>query len=235
MAEVYWQKEKQMQSLGFDYTYDKEFYDYLREKNVDEVRGFVQNLARDQNYLEHSVHFLENHDEVRSLTAFGHEGKAQAAALMSLTLPGARFYHNGEWMGKKIRQSIKTRRAQSEPVNDKMVNFYNTLTPAIFYNSAFQNGSWTYLWPNAEAQTSNNLFVWKWVSGNQKFVCIINYSGSTGQGNVILRDAQSPSGSDVYAITEILTAKSYDRSANQMRTSGLGVLVQPWSGQIFKY
>lgn len=235
MAEVYWNKEKQMQQLGFDYTYDKEFYDQLREKNHDEIRGFIQNLARDPYYLEHSVHFLENHDEVRSMAAFGFEEKAKAAALMSLTLPGVRFYHHGEWEGLRTRMSIKARRPQNESVNDRMKKFYNTVTPAIFYNSAFQNGTWSYLWPNSESFTSSNLFAWKWVSGNQKFLCIINFSGSQGQGNIILRDAQSPTGSDTYTITDILTGQNFDRSANEMRTRGLGVLLRGWEGQIFKY
>jgi glycosidase len=63
MAEVYWDREWDLQQQGFDYTYDKRLYDRLAARQVAEVRG---HLDADPEFQRKSVRFLENHDEPRA-------------------------------------------------------------------------------------------------------------------------------------------------------------------------
>ncbi|NMA10586.1 MAG: alpha-amylase, partial [Methanomicrobiales archaeon] len=63
MAEVYWDLEWTLQQQGFDYTYDKRFYDRLRNGAAGPVRD---HLRADSEYRDKSVRFLENHDEDRA-------------------------------------------------------------------------------------------------------------------------------------------------------------------------
>jgi hypothetical protein len=46
LVKVYWDKEWELQQLGFDYTYDKRLLDRLHVKNIEEIRGisFVNSL-----------------------------------------------------------------------------------------------------------------------------------------------------------------------------------------------
>ena len=61
MAEVYWGLEGRLQSLGFDYTYDKQLYDELIGRHYPQAQH--QLLSSPPEYVAASVHFLENHDE----------------------------------------------------------------------------------------------------------------------------------------------------------------------------
>ncbi|HEX7961532.1 MAG TPA: alpha-amylase family glycosyl hydrolase, partial [Terriglobales bacterium] len=110
MAEVYWNTEWLLQQLGFNFTYDKCFYDRLRDSAVHELR---LHLAADQQYQRRSVRFLENHDEPRSQVAF--ENRLPAAAVLMSTLPGMHFYHEGQFDGRKRRIPVQLSRAAEEP------------------------------------------------------------------------------------------------------------------------
>lgn len=83
-----------MISLGFDFVYEKELLDTLATQDMSKVRGFIDYM--DINYHRHANHFVENHDEPRAVAKFG--GKdyvANVAALLSYTLPGAKFIFHG--------------------------------------------------------------------------------------------------------------------------------------------
>lgn len=59
--------------------------------------------------------------------------------------------------------------------------------------------------------------------------CFSDYEGS---GRVIVSDAEGDGDID---ITELLSGEKYQRSAKEMRESGLFVIVPSWYGQIFSY
>jgi glycosidase len=67
-AEAYWGKEEELQALGFDYTYEKSFYDRLLEGNIEAVKLALERPIALQARM---VHFVENHDEARAAAAFG--------------------------------------------------------------------------------------------------------------------------------------------------------------------
>ena len=66
LAEVYWDREYQLQQQGFDFTYDKRLLDRLHHGDAAEARGHLQ---ADPGYSAKLARFLENHDEARSVDA----------------------------------------------------------------------------------------------------------------------------------------------------------------------
>ena len=119
IAEVYWDMEWQLQQMGFQFAYDKRLYDRLRSAGPQEI---LAHLRADLSYQTHLVRFLENHDEERSAAAFT-DGKLQAAAALIATLPGLRFYHQGQLEGRKIHLPIALDRAADESSDSAAQSF----------------------------------------------------------------------------------------------------------------
>ena len=63
MAEVYWNREYELQQVGFDFTYDKTLYDRLLGDDAESIRA---HLRASLDYQSHCVRFLENDDEQRA-------------------------------------------------------------------------------------------------------------------------------------------------------------------------
>jgi len=113
MAEVYWDLEWTMLQQGFDYAYDKRLYDRLREGHARPVR---EHLYAGLDYQSKLARFLENHDEPRAAATFV-PGMHEAAAAITYLSPGLRFFHHGQFEGRKKRISPHLVRAPLEPVD----------------------------------------------------------------------------------------------------------------------
>ncbi len=101
MAEVYWDLEWTMQHQGFDFAYDKRLYDRLRDGHARPVR---EHFLAGLDYQDKLARFLENHDEPRAAATFPREVH-EAAAVITFVAPGLRFFHQGEFGGRKKRIS----------------------------------------------------------------------------------------------------------------------------------
>ena len=116
MAEVYWDLEWTMLQQGFDYAYDKRLYDRLREGHARPVR---EHLYAGLDYQSKLARFLENHDEPRAAATFA-PGMHEAAAIITFLSPGLRFFHQGQFEGRKKRISPHLVRAPLEPVDETL-------------------------------------------------------------------------------------------------------------------
>ena len=101
MAEVYWDLEWTLQQQGFDYAYDKRLYDRLREHHARPVR---EHFHAGLDYQDKLARFLENHDEPRAAATFPPDVH-KAAAVITFLSPGLRFFHQGQFEGRKKRIS----------------------------------------------------------------------------------------------------------------------------------
>jgi glycosidase len=101
MAEVYWDLEWTMLEQGFDYAYDKRLYDRLREGHARPVR---EHLWAGLDFQTKLARFLENHDEPRAAATFA-PGMHEAAAVITFLSPGLRFFHQGQFEGRRKRIS----------------------------------------------------------------------------------------------------------------------------------
>ena len=111
MAEVYWDLEWTLQQQGFDYAYDKRLYDRLRNLHARTVR---EHFLAGLDYQDKMARFLENHDEPRAASTFSPE-IYEAAAVITFLCPGLRFFHQGQFEGRKKRISPHLCRARTNP------------------------------------------------------------------------------------------------------------------------
>ncbi|EFA77836.1 hypothetical protein PPL_09334 [Heterostelium album PN500] len=231
LAEVYHPWESQLQQLGFDYTYDKMLHDYLGSGNLDQVRGWIS--GNSVQFAQHSAHFCSNHDEPRAANFFGSWWRADAAALVTYTMPGLRFFWWGDFEGYQNQLDVHLRREESESAVDTVMQFYQNLT-SIVSDPVFKYGTFEYLNVTG-SDTEWTLIAYKWTYQNEKRLCVLNFSDTQGSGSIILSDAQPINGNDTIPVTDLLSGTTYFRSAQQLRTTGLFVVVNTWYGQIFKY
>lgn len=126
IAEVYWNREYDLQQLGFDFTYDKTLYDRLKNHDGEGVR---LHLEATEDYQNHSLRFIENHDEERAASVFGEFSNSNFALLSFL--PGSILYHQGQSEGKKIKIPVQLARNPEEPIDNTTENFYNRAFTAI--------------------------------------------------------------------------------------------------------
>ena len=134
MAEAYSDTEFALQQLGFDYTYDKKIYDDVRDGNT---HGVLSHLKGGWAFQAKTARFLENHDENRAHHSFGPHRMPAVAALMG-SLPGLRFYHQGQLEGKSLRIPVQLCRSQSESPQSEIKHVYErilTVTNAPAYHS----------------------------------------------------------------------------------------------------
>jgi hypothetical protein len=123
LAEAYWNTEPELLALGFDYTYDKGFYDALLAGHLDGMRQMLWRPAALQSRM---VHFVENHDETRAVVAFGAQ-RSLAAAAISLLIPGARLVYEGQLSGWRVKAPVQLARIPDEPTDLEVEPFYRTL------------------------------------------------------------------------------------------------------------
>ncbi len=184
MAEVYWDLEAALLDVGFDYTYDKRLYDYLRDGQVQAART---HLRAEPAYLEHMVHFLENHDEQRAASVFTPE-MHRAAAVATFFVPGMRFFHQGQLEGRKVRISVHLQRGPHEPVDPELNAFYQELLAAL-RQPIFTAGAWQLL-KSVDAATGlphPALLAYGWSrSGGEQAVVVVNYTPQPSRGLVQL-------------------------------------------------
>ena len=121
IAEVYWDREEQLQELGFDYTYNKRVCDYLVRGQYAELIEYLRSCSI--RYLNRSVHFLENHDEARAASLLDLERHKLAAALI-LFLPGMAMLHDGQIEGRQAFARIQLNKRKAESVDAEIAGFY---------------------------------------------------------------------------------------------------------------
>lgn len=228
IAEVYWDLEWRLRQLGFTFTYDKGLYDCLRSAPAVEVQG---RLKADAGAQSRSVRFLENHDEPRSAAVFEPDKLGAAAALIS-TLPGMRFYHHGQFEGKKLHLPIQLRRAAEEKPNAQVQALYANLL-SITNAGAFHAGAWLLLEPRAAGDTSfQNLITYQWTSDGAVHVVAVNFSSMPARANLTLSGAFSPA--RMYVFHDLLHEKSYKWRGEDLVRTGLFVRLDAFQSHIFE-
>ncbi|MBI4656235.1 MAG: glycosidase [Elusimicrobia bacterium] len=181
IAEVYWGLEWRLQQIGFDYTYDKVTYDRLRYMGAEDVRG---HLRAEKLYQKRSVRFIDNHDEIPSISAFGKE-KAMAAAVIVSTIKGLRYFY--EMQLKGVRRKIPIQLLDAELETDISVKkFYEKLLKIVDH-PAFHGGEWNLLEVSRlyhNDETHRNILSWFWSQRRTLKIVAVNYSGSVSSGKI---------------------------------------------------
>ncbi len=229
MAEAYWDLEWKLQQQGFDYCYDKRLYDRLEHGDADPIR---QHLGGDSSYQRRLVRFLENHDEPRAAAVFPPD-KHRAAAVVSMTLPGAKLLHEGQFQGRRTRLTVFLSRRPDESPDRELEQFYAKLLHQTEHEP-FQSGEWAMCdcrgWP--DNMTSRDLLAWCWKKDETRSLVIVNFSTEASRGLIRLPWSDL---TGTWCLVDPFTAQRYDRSGEEMRGNGLYVSLKPWRWHFFSF
>jgi hypothetical protein len=230
MAEAYWDLEWTLQQQGFGYTYDKRLYDRLRDGHARPVREHFHAGLDYQNKL---ARFLENHDEPRAAATFAPDVH-QAAAMITFLSPGLRFFHAGQFEGRRKRISPHLCRAPVEPVDATLQAFYDRLL-AVLRQPAVRDGQWQQL-ECAPAWDGNGTWdgllacAWHGRDG-ERLLVVVNYAPNQSQCYVQLPFADLGGGQ--WRLQDQLEAVVYDRDGSDLQSRGLYVDARPWQASVF--
>ena len=231
MAEVYWDMEWNLQQEGFDYAYDKRLYDRLVEGHARAVR---EHFYAGLDYQDKLARFLENHDEPRAAATF--EGKNhEAAAVITFLSPGLRFFHQGQFEGRKKRISPHLVRAPQEPLNTDLQQFYTGLL-SVIKKPVFRDGNWQLLEckPAWEGNDSWDAFIacaWQGPDGERMLVAV-NYAPNQSQCYMQLPFTDL-AGSQ-WRLQDLMSEAVYDRAGSDLQAVGLYLDMHAWHYHVFE-
>lgn len=187
LAEVYWDMEWELQQLGFDHCYDKRLYDRLRWHGAPDIQA---HLRADLAYQDKLVRFIENHDERRALDAMG-EHRHRAAAVLALTLPGAKLVFMGQPEGRQTKVPVQLGRWPVEQPRPAVKAFYLRLME-ILSEPIWHQGQWSLCAcePLGEPDASSASVAWLWQFGAQRRLVAVNYGQRAGKLAVRLPEGE---------------------------------------------
>ena len=231
MAEVYWDLEWTLQQQGFNYAYDKRLYDRLREGHAHAAREHFHAGLDYQNKLSR---FLENHDEPRAAATFDQKTH-EAAAVITFLSPGLRFFHQGQFEGRKKRISPHLVRAPIEEVNGELKHFYDRLLSALRLDT-LRDAQWQLLectpgWEGNPTSESFIVFAWNGASENRLLVTV-NYAASQGQCYVPLPFKEFTGRS--VGFNDLMSSARYLRAGNDVVSKGLYLDLPAWGYHVFE-
>ena len=224
LAEAYWNREWDLQQMGFDFTYDKPFYDYLGSApvNVTKLRG---HLLADWNYQKRLCRFIENHDEIRAAERFG--PNHAVAALVMITSPGMHLVHQGELTGLKKKVPVQILRHAKEPSHKALLQMYLRML-SFRTDPVFQEGHTEWL----ELNASGNSLCFGYcrsMPGRQAFV-LANFS-ATGIDTRFSHPALS--GLDKHRVQSFSTRHPDLVHEHELSEASLSIRLAPHEGVLF--
>ena len=200
IAESYWANEGYLQELGFDYTYNKHFYDLLKEAvhtgHAGNLVSFLKSVGKD--FLRRSLNFIENHDEERAMVVFGPE-KQRPAAIALATLPGLPLFHQGQLEGWSERLPVqRVIPKDGTPCDAELKNFYSGLI-SLIQAPVFRLGDLH--WIDSD---NASLLAFSRSHEGKRYYTVINFSGSNQTALIRLPQAsQLFAAEKLYAFNDI--------------------------------
>ncbi len=229
IGEAYWDLEWELIQQGFDFCYDKRLYDRLIENHPESVR---LHLMAEQAYQDHSIRFIENHDEPRAAAAFPPE-KRRVAAVATTTLPGAQLLHDGQFEARPVRTPVMLRRAPAAKPDTELQAFYRRLLKAL-HLPALREGAWRLGeltgWP--DNTTTQNLLTWNWEKSGERCLVVVNLSGNPAQGRV--RWPWPETDRAQWKFSDPVQSVEFTRAGKDTIPEGLYVDLPGWGFHFFK-
>jgi hypothetical protein len=78
-----------------------------------------------------------------------------------------------------------------------------------------------------------NLVAWCWRSGQERYLVVVNLSGSRSQGRVKVPWDELKSES--YRLTDLFTGAVYERKGEEMLNAGLHIDLEAWGFHLLKF
>jgi len=232
MAEVYWDLEWELMQQGFDYCYDKKLYDRLLAQDGAAVRS---HLWADMAYQNKLARFLENHDEPRAAHDFP-PPLHQAAAVLTYFTPGLRFFHEGQFEGRRVKVSMHLGRRPEEPVDPVLQDFYQKLL-ACLKRPEVRDGRWQLLevspaWEGNPTLDRFLAFAWEG-EAHQRLLIAVNYGPSQGQCYMRLPFDDLRGGKVM--LQDLMSDARYEREGDDLLNRGLYLDLPAWGFHVFAW
>jgi hypothetical protein len=225
LAEVYWDLEWTLQQQGFHYTYDKRLLDRLEGGAPGDVRAHLQSQPP---FRDRLARLIENHDERRSTVTLAH--RLPGAATMVATLPGLRFFFDGQLEGARVRTPVQLGRWIDEPVDDRIRDLYQRLL-ATASHALFHEGEWRLLGvSHAGDSTYASLIAYCWRHDDALAVIVANLGNVSAQGHVWMAGEWPPGGTIEFR--DRLTGARYPRDRAALQACGLYVRLDPGAAHV---
>ncbi|TGK87948.1 alpha-amylase [Leptospira noumeaensis] len=172
-AEVYWGMENRLLELGFDATYDKSFYDVLKENQLSSVS---QSLNDNSNLRK--IRFLENHDEDRAKHIFGENSESYFSLLA--TSECILLFHEGQEKGLTRKIPVQMICTDLEIPNPHSEEFYKLALGTI----AKRNADSKFYLPNYNEFRGVSIFMKAIQTGNHTELVLWNHTNSEVSGRI---------------------------------------------------
>ena len=229
MAEVYWDLEWTLLQQGFDYAYDKRLYDRLRDGHARSVR---EHLLASLDYQDKLARFMENHDEPRAAATFAPR-MHEAAAVVTYLTPGLRFFHQGQFEGRRKRISPHLVRQPIERADVAVERFYEQLL-AVVGDMGVRDGEWSLrecvpAWDGNWTWDCCLAWLWSGRAGERRLVAV-NYAGNQSQCYVRL----PASGRSLVRFRDLMGSCAFDRDGQDLDAQGLYLDMGPWGYHVFE-
>jgi hypothetical protein len=226
MAEVYWNREYELQQAGFDFTFDKILYDRLLSGDAESIRA---HLRATMDYQKHCVRFIENHAEQRAASRFASPDHHRGALLITGMVPGLLLCNHGQDDGRRLHASNHTSRRPTEGGSAPHREAYRDLMH-LLSEPARQNGSWRLLEPTGPAGGTLIGCLWS-LPGHHTLVLLVNaswdpVSGAVQAGPLGERDCQFQ---DCFGTTPPFQIK-----AAALRQDGIPISLPPWGSTVYR-
>jgi hypothetical protein len=185
-------------------------------------------------YQNKLVRFLENHDEPRAAATFDQQNH-EAAAVITFLSPGLRFFHQGQFEGRKKRISPHLIRAPQEPLDEALLRFYTEFL-SILTKSIFRDGQWSRLecvpvWEGNSTWDCFIVFAWEGTDGGRVLVSV-NYAPHASQCFVHLPFPDMAGLSIQFK--DLMSSALYDRNGSELLSRGLYLDLKAWGYHIFE-
>lgn len=232
VAEVYWDRNRDLLEQGFDYTYDKNLLEALIKRDPHLI---FHHLFSIRDIHERQVHFLENHDETRAAKLFPNDIHRLAAAAAYL-LPGMRFFFDGQFLGHRVQAPIQLCRPPRQEPDAEVNQIYESLLATLKQFDYFP-GSWELLAPIPAWETNNawqNFLAFTWLDSNHtRWLWTANFSQQ--QSQCYLRFPLDGLREREFLLKDHFSVEVYLRHGNELFTSGLYLDLAAWEMNLFEF
>jgi hypothetical protein len=158
----------------------------------------------------------------------------QAAAILTFLSPGLRFFHQGQFDGRRARISPHLIRAPQEPTDAALHGFYEQLM-SVVGRPTVREGRWQLLDCRAAWDgnpTSDGFVIFAWEGSHAEHLLVaVNYAGHQGQCYVRLPFADL-GGRSVH-LRDLMSDAQYDRAGSELSSTGLYLDLPAWKFHVF--
>ena len=227
LAEVYWDLEERTLEQGFDFAYDKRLLDALHSPFPAAQVGAV--LTAEHPEATKLARFLENHDEPRSAATFA-SGLPACAALLA-SVPGMRFFYDGQLNGYRVKAPVQLGRWPDEPVDVGIRDLYERVL-RFASHSALHEGTWRILnVSRASDDTWQNIVAYRWRRDSALAVITVNLAAVHSEAHVdVSADLSSATAFD---FEDAVSGATYNWTRASLFERGLWVRLGPGQAHLF--